>query len=83
MTINICFAYDSLFEISLALEKCREEYSHEPTEDEVFSKLLIPHYVDLLIRTSNESRLSNFMLMQCKWAHIEIEKALWPSFGLF
>lgn len=45
--------------------------------------LLIPWRVDLLVRTSNESRLSNFMLMQAQHAYIEIEKSLWPSFNLF
>ncbi len=44
--------------------------------------MLIPRNVDLLIRTSNEFRLSNFMLMQSKYALIEIEKNFWPSFNL-
>ena len=36
----------------------------------------------MLIRTSNEHRLSNFMLMQCREALIEIEKQFWPAFNL-
>jgi len=44
--------------------------------------LLVPHPVDLLIRTSNEYRLSNFMLLQVRYGLIEIEKNFWPAFNL-
>ncbi len=38
--------------------------------------------VDLLIRTSGEMRLSNFLLMQCAYAEMEFPDVLWPDFTL-
>lgn len=38
--------------------------------------------VDLLIRTSGEMRLSNFMLWQCAYAEFVFPKMLWPDFTL-
>jgi undecaprenyl diphosphate synthase len=35
---------------------------------------------DLLIRTSGEMRLSNFLLWQCSYAEIVILEKLWPDF---
>ena len=36
--------------------------------------------VDLLIRTSGEMRLSNFLLYQCAYAEFEFPTVLWPDF---
>jgi len=38
--------------------------------------------VDLLIRTSGEMRLSNFMLWQCAYAEFVFPQKLWPDFTL-
>ena len=38
--------------------------------------------VDLLIRTSGEMRLSNFLLYQCAYAEMEFPTVLWPDFSL-
>ena len=37
--------------------------------------------IDLLIRTSGELRLSNFMLYQCAYAAFVIDDTLWPDFN--
>lgn len=37
--------------------------------------------VDLLIRTSGEQRISNFMLWQCAYAEFVFLETLWPDFG--
>ncbi len=37
---------------------------------------------DLLIRTANERRLSNFMLWQISYAEIHVSQELWPDFGV-
>lgn len=37
--------------------------------------------LDLLIRTSGEHRLSNFMLWQCAYAEMWFTDVLWPDFG--
>lgn len=36
---------------------------------------------DLLIRTSGESRMSNFLLMQCAYSELFFSPLLWPEFG--
>jgi undecaprenyl diphosphate synthase len=36
---------------------------------------------DLLIRTSGEQRISNFLLWQIAYAEIYISPVLWPDFG--
>lgn len=36
---------------------------------------------DLLIRTSNEQRISNFLLWQCAYTEMVFVDALWPEFG--
>ena len=36
---------------------------------------------DILIRTSGEMRLSNFLLWQCSYSEIYISKKYWPDFG--
>ena len=38
--------------------------------------------VDLLIRTSGEMRLSNFLLWQCAYAEFVYPEKLWPDFGV-
>ena len=38
------------------------------------------HDPDLLIRTSGEQRISNFLLWQCAYSEIVISDELWPDF---
>jgi undecaprenyl diphosphate synthase len=47
--------------------------------EETFSKLLGPD-VDLLIRTSGEQRLSDFLLWECAYAELVFTPRMWPSF---
>jgi undecaprenyl diphosphate synthase len=37
--------------------------------------------VDLLIRTGNEQRLSDFLLWECSYAELYFARALWPDFS--
>ena len=39
------------------------------------------HDPDLLIRTSGEQRISNFLLWQCAYSELVFSDALWPDFG--
>src|SRR5436190_2100744 len=50
-----------------------------PTRDAV-SKALGPD-VDLLIRTSGEQRLSDFLLWECAYAELFFTPTMWPDFG--
>jgi undecaprenyl diphosphate synthase len=49
----------------------------------VFSKHLYTRYYpdpDLLVRTSGEMRLSNFLLWQCSYTEFYVTQVLWPDF---
>jgi undecaprenyl diphosphate synthase len=52
-------------------------------DPEMFSKHLYTRYYpdpDLLIRTSGEMRLSNFLLWQLSYTEIYVTQKLWPDF---
>ena len=53
------------------------------TEEQFAELLYAPEMVDpeLLIRTSGEARLSNFLLWQCAYAEIVLTDRLWPDFS--
>jgi undecaprenyl diphosphate synthase len=52
-------------------------------EDELRTHLYAPemHDPDLLIRTSGELRLSNFLLWQCAYSELVFRNELWPDFS--
>ena len=58
------------------LEAVRRERAHT---EEAFSKALGPD-VDLLIRTSGEQRLSDFLLWECAYAELVFTERMWPEF---
>lgn len=67
----------------LIAEASRGELSTEDFSEELFtSRLFTPDVPDpdLLIRTSGERRVSNFMLWQLAYTEIWITNRLWPSF---
>jgi undecaprenyl diphosphate synthase len=53
------------------------------TEEEFRGHLYAPdmHDPDLLIRTSGEQRLSNYLLWQCAYSELVFRDELWPDFG--
>jgi undecaprenyl diphosphate synthase len=53
------------------------------SEEEFRSHLYAPemHDPDLLIRTSGEERLSNYLLWQCAYSELVFRDELWPDFG--
>jgi len=69
-----------LIETFKRLKKLKKKF----TEKNVSENLLtngIPD-PDLLIRTGNTKRLSNFLLWQIAYTEIYFEKKLWPEFNL-
>ena len=82
--LRIAIDYSARDAIANAAAAWREE---RPPSREEFRRLLenrgqtsIPD-VDLLIRTSGEKRLSDFMLWECAYAELCFVDALWPDFG--
>ncbi|MCX7882059.1 MAG: polyprenyl diphosphate synthase [Brevinematales bacterium] len=85
---NIVFNYggkkeivDAARKLVLAVEK--GDFSLDHLSETSFEQFLyspdIPP-VDLLIRTSGEQRLSNFLLWQCAYAEFYFSPRLWPDF---
>lgn len=76
-TLNICLDYGSYDEIITAVNKLSTPITKEALE----AQLMVKEPVDLLIRTSGEQRLSNFLLWQASYAEFFFTKVHWPSFG--
>jgi undecaprenyl diphosphate synthase len=67
----------------LALEIEQRRLSHKDVDAECLSKFLDTRFLpdpDLVIRTSGEARISNFLLWQSAYAEYEFIDTLWPDF---
>ena len=64
--------------MAAAGEICPESITEKSFSDLVYTSA-IPD-PDLVIRTSGEERLSNFLLWQCAYAELEFVDTLWPDF---
>ncbi|WP_373708821.1 polyprenyl diphosphate synthase [Kaistella sp.] len=60
-------------------ELTEEEITEEVFEKHLYTKEFPP--VDLLVRTSGEVRISNFLLWQIAYAELQFLDMLWPDFG--
>jgi undecaprenyl diphosphate synthase len=84
MIFNIALSYGGRAEIVDAARRAiREGRDPESLTEETFSSLLYTAGQpdpDLLIRTSGEMRVSNFLLWQIAYAEIWVTEALWPDF---
>ncbi len=85
MTLGIAWNYGGRGEIIDAAAKLMKEgVKPEDLTEEKFADYLyttgMPD-VDLLIRTGNETRLSNFLIWQAAYAEYYFTDVLWPDFG--
>jgi len=83
LQINLALNYGSKKELIKTFEKLKKNKKNF-TEDNVSKNLLtkgVPD-PDLLIRTGNTKRLSNFLLWQMAYTEIYFEKKLWPDFNI-
>jgi ditrans,polycis-polyprenyl diphosphate synthase len=88
LIVNIFFSYNSTEEMNQLRKKIINE--NEPNkmnienyEEFINNKLYMSREPDLLIRTSGETRLSNFLLYQLRYSQIFFEPVLWPDFTLW
>jgi len=82
LQINLALNYGSKFEILNALKKLNK--NNEKINEKNFQKYLQTKKIpdpELLIRTGNTKRLSNFLLWQLAYTEIFFEKKLWPDFS--
>ncbi|MBD7936693.1 MULTISPECIES: isoprenyl transferase [Cytobacillus] len=89
LVLNFAMNYGSRAEIIEAVKNVLIDaqsgiIDEEKLTEEVFSSYLMTSELndpDLLIRTSGEIRLSNFMLWQLAYAEFWFTDVLWPDFG--
>mgnify|MGYP001293931517 CR=1 FL=1 len=82
LQINVALNYGSKNEIINSIKKInkkRIKINEKNIDKNLFTKN-IPN-PDILIRTGNTQRLSNFMLWQISYTEIFFEKKLWPDFN--
>ena len=80
--INLALNYGSKFELINAFKKINK--SKDKIDEKNLIKYLYTRNIpdpDLLIRTGNTQRLSNFLLWQVAYTEIFFEKKLWPDFS--
>lgn len=79
-TLAVALNYGSHAEIAQAARKAAElgPVTEESIAAHLYTADLPP--LDLLIRTSGEVRLSNFLLWQCAYAEMIFTEVLWPDF---
>lgn len=75
--LTICADYGAYDEIITAVNQLEKPITKEMIEE----KLMVKEPVDLLIRTSGEQRLSNFLLWQVSYAEFYFAKVHWPAFN--
>ena len=82
LQINLAINYGSKFEIINAFNKLNK--NNEKFNEKNITKYLQTKNIpdpELLIRTGNTKRLSNFLLWQIAYTEIFFEKKLWPEFN--
>jgi undecaprenyl diphosphate synthase len=88
LALHICLSYSSRGEIARAARLLAEEVLRgtrrleEIDEQAIQSRLYTAGFPDpdLLIRTSGEQRISNFLLWQLAYAELYLTPVLWPDF---
>ena len=86
--INIAFNYGSYEEMEKAVKEIAQEAKDGKIDiNDITSDMISDHLytkgqppVDLLIRTSGQERISNFLLWQIAYSEIIFTKTLWPDF---
>lgn len=89
LTLNLALNYGGRDEILEAVKKiaqdCKEgRLKTSEIDEETFSRYLFTEDLpdpDLLIRTSGEMRLSNFLLWQTSYTELYLTEVLWPDFA--
>lgn len=89
MTLTLCLSYSGRWEIAQAAKTLAEkvksgELDIEQIDENAFSKYLSTNDMpdpELLIRTSGEERISNFLLWQLAYSEFYFTDVFWPDFG--
>jgi len=88
LTLVLALSYSSKWEITEAVKKIAKDVQNKKIKTDDIDKELIDKYLntagmpdpELLIRTSGESRISNFLLWQIAYTELYFTPVLWPDF---
>ncbi|MDM7988036.1 MAG: isoprenyl transferase [Smithella sp.] len=88
MVLNLALSYGAQDEIILAVKKIIQDNKTGKIDIDQINKETFSHYLytsgmpdpDLMIRTSGEYRISNFLLWQMAYTELYFTKVLWPDF---
>ncbi len=88
MTLNLALSYSSRWELLEAIKKISEEVLNGKINIDQINQEFVSDYLttanmpdpELLIRTSGEYRISNFLLWQIAYAELYFTDKLWPDF---
>ncbi len=88
MTLTLALSYGGREEIESAIKQLAVKVKNNIISPEKIDQSIINEHlytrdlpdVDLLIRTSGEKRISNFLLWQIAYAELYFSKVLWPDF---
>jgi undecaprenyl diphosphate synthase len=89
LNLIVAMSYSSRWEMTEAAKKLSEEIADgsvisDSVNEFNFEKYLTTHGVpdpELMIRTSGEMRISNFLLWQLAYTELYFTEVLWPDFG--
>ncbi len=81
LTQILALNYGGRAEITSAVNRLISEGKKQVTEEDISAALQTPYSdIDLLIRTSGEERISNFLLWQLSYSEFYFSPTLWPDF---
>ena len=89
MTLTLALSYGGREELASAVKQLATKVKNNIISPEKIDQSIINEHlytrnlpdVDLLIRTSGEKRISNFLLWQIAYAELYFSKVLWPDFN--
>lgn len=89
MVFQIALNYGGRDEMIRAMQKMTKDIIENGKDPSVIDEKLFSSYLDnpsapdpdLILRTSGEQRLSNFLLWQCAYSELDFPEILWPDFN--
>jgi undecaprenyl diphosphate synthase len=89
MVLTLALNYSGRWEIADAIRKILRDHRQSKISEEMIDEKRISTYLDtayipepeLVIRTSGEQRISNFLLWQIAYSELYFSPVLWPDFG--
>ena len=83
MTLTLALSYSGKWDILNAVKIINDKIDPQNLDEKIFQQYLttknVP-YPELLIRTSGEHRVSNFLLWEIAYSELYFTDTLWPDF---